>query len=562
MHSRRPWLQPLLLGLAAVLLIGWFSPEISDSDFWWHLKTGQYIVENHRLPVPDPFAFTTASAGEAYPGEAHTRYFNLTHEWLAQTLLYGVYRVAGFGGVVAFRALVLTLCCALVGLVAWRRRGGILAAIGAAIAAGGVLSGFASDRPTLISFLLVVVTIALMDSGPLWVLPPLMLVWANLHGGFFLGWVVLGAYALEAVVLRLRGKPTPDDRKLWVVCGVSVLLSGLNPNGFRILQILTLYRKSFLQSRLLEWAAPEWWPPHWYTVLLALAALTMFWARRRVRIADWALFAAFALAAMTAYRNLPLIGVLAPILIVTYAPEWKWASRPILEWGAAATLAGALIVTITGSSYRFRVNPWKWPAGAADFVLAHHITQPIFNTYEYGGYLIWRLWPQERVFIDGRALSERVFLDWSRILYNHDESGGRSAQQLLDDYGVEAIVMNGFEYTTGAVYFLAPALADPHQTEWKLVYNDPTAMVFVRHPQPDMPVLNSLTALEHLEAECSLHLDHEPQFPACARALGEVFLKVGDTARARRWLATYVQLPHERDPDAEEALRRLLAAGR
>ena len=57
------WFPAIAALLAAVLWLGWFSPESYDSDFWWHLKTGQYIVENHTLPVPDPFAFTTARAG-------------------------------------------------------------------------------------------------------------------------------------------------------------------------------------------------------------------------------------------------------------------------------------------------------------------------------------------------------------------------------------------------------------------------------------------------------------------------------------------------------------------
>ncbi len=61
------WYRPMLVALAAVLCIGWFSAPISDSDFWWHLKTGQYVWEQHRLPVPDPFAFTTAGAAPAYP---------------------------------------------------------------------------------------------------------------------------------------------------------------------------------------------------------------------------------------------------------------------------------------------------------------------------------------------------------------------------------------------------------------------------------------------------------------------------------------------------------------
>src|SRR5206468_4797665 len=115
------------------------------------------------------------------------------------------------------------------------------------------------------------------------------------------------------------------------------------------------------------------------------------------------------------------------------------------------------------------------------------ITQPMFNSYEYGGYLIWRLWPQQRTFIDGRALSESVFQDYARILYNHDDSDGQpAAETLLDRYGMQVIVMNTMETSAGLVYALAPALADPAQSQWKLVYNDAQAVIFMRTPPAGM----------------------------------------------------------------------------
>src|ERR1039457_5581810 len=90
--------RPLLSMLAAVLLLLLFSGEIRDTDIFWHLKTGQYILQTHALPVPDPFSYTSVST--AYPGEEVTRRFNLTHEWLSQVVMYLVYTAAGFPGLV------------------------------------------------------------------------------------------------------------------------------------------------------------------------------------------------------------------------------------------------------------------------------------------------------------------------------------------------------------------------------------------------------------------------------------------------------------------------------
>jgi hypothetical protein len=557
------WFRPLLLALAAVLLVGWFSPEISDPDFWWHLRTGQYILKRHSLPVPDPFAYTTAMARPVYAGEEHTRDFNLTHEWLAQVLFYLIYRAAGFGGVVLFRAMVLVAFCALAGLMAWRRCGGFYGALAAAFATAGVASEFAVDRPYLVTFLLLASTIAILETRRfLWLLPPLFLIWANCHGGYFLGWTVLAAYSAEALFPAWRKKPLPGARRLWIVSAVSVLVSGVNPNGFRVLQILLYYRNSYLTSRLLEWAAPPLWPPREFAVLLFGAAALLLWARRGVRLADWVLFAAFALAGLSAQRNTFLIGFLAPVLIVSYFP-WKPRLPVFAQYAAAALMVGALGAGIArGSFFQLRAAEWRYPAGAADFLLAHHVTGPLFNTYEYGGYLIWRLWPQERVFIDGRALSESIFMDYVRILYNHDASGGKSAEELLDGYGVQAMVMNCFEYTNGLVYLLAPALANPAQTDWKLVYSDAQAMVFMRHPPPGVEPLDSLRVLDHMEAECALHIDRKPWYPRCARGLGQVFARIGDFTRERRWIGVYLAHPHDPDPEAEQEYQRLLFSGR
>jgi hypothetical protein len=549
----------LVMALAAMLLVGWFSPEISDPDFWWHLKTGQYIWEKHSLPIPDPFAYTTALAHPAYAGEERTRDFNLTHEWLAQALFYLIYRATGFGGMVLVRAAILTAFCALAGLLAWRRCGGFFGALAAALATAGVASGFAMDRPYLVTFLLLAATLAILETRRrMWLLPPLFLIWANCHGGYFLGWVVVAAYSAEALFLAWRQKPLPGARRLWIVGAVSVLASGANPNGFRIVQILLYYRSSYMTSRLLEWAPARLWPPGEFAVLLLGAAALLLWARRKVRPVDWLLFLAFALAALSARRNTFLIGFLAPVLIASYFP-WKPRLPVLAQFAAAALLLGGLGAGIArGNFFQLHAAEWKYPAGAADFLLAHQVGGPLFNTYEYGGYLIWRLWPQARVFIDGRALSESIFMDYARILYNHDATGGKSAEELLDQYGIQAIVMNSFEYSGGLVYFLAPALADPARTDWRLVYSDAQAIVLMRHPPPGVPPLNSLRVLDHMEEECGLHIEREPQYPRCARGLGQVFEKIGDLTRARRWIGVYLSHPHDPDPEAEQEYRRLL----
>ena len=544
------WLRPALLILMAIGLFGLFSPEITDTDFWWHLRTGQYVVQQRSLPVPDPFAWTTANAPLAYPAEASIRQFNLRHEWLAQTIYFLTWNIAGFAGIVASRVFSMMLVCGLTGLMVWRRTSGsFYAAVAATLACASVLAGFALDRPFQFTFLFLAATLAVMEFRRwLWILPVIFVIWANCHGGFFLGYLVLGAYGAELLWRRKR------DVTFWGVVLACVAAGLLNPNGLTIFRALRDYRSSYMTSRLLEWAPPLWWPPSAFSVLLVSAAGLMLWKARQVRVADWLLLAAFGTAAATAQRNTGFVGIVAPILIAGYWPS-RWRIPAVGRILAPAVLAaGILILAIGGHAFRLRAAEWRFPSGAADFLSAHSITQPMFNTWEHGGYLIWRLWPQERVFIDGRALSERLFLDYARILYNHDNDDGQpSGEELLDRYGIQAIVMNTFEPATGNIYVLAPALADPAQKTWKLVYQDAAALVFLRNPPPGMTVLNSLDVLSHMEAECAMHLEREPQHPRCARSVAGVFLKIGDNQRARQWLGTYLAHALEPDPEARQA---------
>jgi hypothetical protein len=534
-----------LLALTALLLLGLLSTEIADPDFWWHLKTGQYIVTEHRLPVPDPFAYTTASAAPVSADEAATRHFNLTHEWLAQAVWYLVYSAGGFGAVVLWKALLLAILCCLTGWVAWRRTESVLWGIAAALGAAALAIEFDHDRPGILSYVFTAAFVAIFESRQrLWLLPALAVVWANCHGGFFLGWMVCGAYAAESLLRR-----APDTRRVLLMSGLTVLLSGVNPNGYAALATVLRYRQSPLQSTLIEWShADLWGPPYAFDLLLYGAALTLLLSWRRVRPADWILFVAFGAAAITAFRNEMLIGLLAPILIAAYFP-WKRRLPAQAQFAIALLLATVLVWGCArGRLFQLRAAEWRFPAGAAAFLTAHPTAAPLFNTYEYGGYLIWK---GQRVFIDGRALSEAVFQDYRTILGAPPDEPARTA--MLARYGIGTIMMNAFEYNAGTLYPLVLALAD-----WKLVYEDPQALVFVRDLPPGMPALDAGRLWDHLDAECRLHMEHDPSLPGCARTLGDYFLRSGDRARARRALELYLQHPYPGDTDARRAYMQLM----
>jgi len=230
-------------------------------------------------------------------------------------------------------------------------------------------------------------------------------------------------------------------------------------------------------------------------------------------------------------------------------PRWRLAPYAALAALSAILVWGA----VAGRFFQLRAAEWRYPAGAARFLREKNVTAPLFNTYEYGGYLIWA---GQRVFIDGRALSESLFQEYRMILGT--PPGDPRRGQTLDRFGAGAIVMNAFEYNSGVLYPLALDLSRPEQTEWKLVYEDPAAMVFARSLPAGAAELPKGRIVDHLEAECALHVERDPGFPLCARTLGDLFLRSGDKARARRALGLYLAHPIGDDPEARRAYLQLL----
>jgi hypothetical protein len=578
------WTRLAIAFLAAFLLFSLFTSETGDSDTWWHLKTGQYIVQEKKLPVPDPFSWTTHLGKESYPGEEMTRRFNLTHEWLSQAAMYAAYAALDFKGLIGLRALWLTAFCFLVGLVAYQRSHSFYRSLAVSLATITVLRNFIADRPQYFTYVFLVLTIAILESRKrLWLLPPLFIVWANCHAGFVMGWVVMGAYCGESLFYRWRGRPQADERRLWTMALVSMAVSGLNPNYFNVVPVLRYYRQSPLQSSIWEWQRPKYWEISPFMIMMCGAAALLALKWRKTRPVDWMLLFVFSVSALMATRNIFLVGIWGPVLIAGYAPPWEHRKREAAAWvllggvialsayyltfffsfvtmaaiaaafGLAATrrypivLAGIVALLLAAGirfqivhkhGFQFRGAMWKYPDAAAEFILKNNLKGRMFNTYGQGGYLIWRLWPHQQVFLDGRALNEKVYFDSNRIAMNANaDRNSKSGEELLKDYGIDIIMMDGFDAIGGSAYYLPAALADPSQREWKLVYQDIHNVIYMRNPPPGLPVLKSLDALTSIEDQCMFWVKHSQ--PLCSRGMVDIFGRIGDRQRYNKWLAIY-----------------------
>jgi hypothetical protein len=535
MSSKIVW---VLLFLA---LVAWFTPAAEDTDMWWHLKTGAYVLEQKALPSPDPFSYTTQSAGEAYAGEARVRQFNLTHEWLAQAGMALLHRAGGFPALVLLRALLLAGCALFAGLAAWKRTGMEgWGWAGAAICASNLIL-FTADRPALLTFFFVAFMMWVLEDGRWeWALPGLALIWANCHGGYFLAWVIAAIYLVDR-----------RTKKMALLAAAVVAASMVNPNGLAIVPVLRDYRNSPMTKRLIEWFSPPvWGPPYAFqlTFALTLAALLAGWKRSAWR--DRLLFAAFGTLAWMAFRNVALFGATAPMVMAAAWP-WKFTLDKRVVAGLAVIAAGVAIWQ--GRAFGFRTETATLPEGAVRFVMEKRTAGPLFNLYGHGGYLIWRMGPERKTFVDGRALSERVFEEYSFVMGGVGPGSEAKRKELLEKYAIKTMILNGFQ-PDGSVYPMMFSLASGTLAGWKMTYEDASGMVWVK----DGGATEAEGIWRHLENECELLAGHGMEGRECGRSLGFLFARTGDPERARKWLGWYLEKAGTGDAEASRAMAGLL----
>ena len=178
---------------------------------------------------------------------------------------------------VLFRACCLTFFSGMVGWVVWRRTGRFYLSVAAAMAAGMIARSAAADRPYLVTYALMALTLWILERRRPAVAAASALCRSGrtAHGGYFMGWVLLGGYCGEALFQRLRGQPPKDEKTLWGASLLAILASGLNPTYFNVIPGMFAYQHSALQRSLKEWHAPALWPPSWYSCLLVGAAAVL-----------------------------------------------------------------------------------------------------------------------------------------------------------------------------------------------------------------------------------------------------------------------------------------------
>lgn len=484
---------------------------VVDNDVFWHLATGRYMWATGHIPHTDPFSWT--AFGRAW----------IAHEWLTELWLYPLYTHGGYAALMLLFAAIITAAFALA--YATARDLGASRPLGVATT---VLAAVASShtwgiRPQMISMLFMALMAWILTRGTmdparrrmLWTLVPLMVLWANLHGGFIFGLALIGIFALGqscGAVLDIMRQGKVASGGLWRILALAVAACVVNPNGLKGLIYPFSYLGNNASTRYIaEWVSPDFHQLQYQffeALLLAMVVGIAFSPRR-----PWSLGAArsdadgavagrgaievllilcFTHLALDSVRNINLFAVIvAPLIAVYVSAAWRELAATMrravpvrasstravtrgvgrLNLVLAAVIAIAVLaVSAPGltSAHNTAVQARRFPAEAVSYLLRHRPAGPMLNSYDWGGYLIWRLYPRMRVYVDGRPdMYGDRFVD-AFISTWHAQPGWAAT---LNRQHVRLVLV---EPSSGLGRALATARG------WRLVYHDNIAVLYER----------------------------------------------------------------------------------
>ncbi len=473
-----------------------WSALLNDGDTGWHIRAGDWIVANRRVPTTDLFSFSRSGA----PWFAW--------EWLSDVVLSFVHRHWALAGVS-----VLAFCVIVVGVMVlfrhmlWRGANPVVA-FGLLLLAVGASSVHYLARPHMFTLLLMAVSLWLVErdrlkSGPfVWLLVPLSALWVNLHGGFVAlpaSVAVLAAgYVIEGWLDRPRRLVKwAAARRYALLAAATGAASLLNPYGIRLHWHLAQYVTSDWIRRVIN----EFQPPDFrseeallFELLLMLALLLSGLLLARRQVADVLLLALWGHLALGSVRHVPIFAlVAAPILASELTRLWdRWSSRSSNRsvtrilwslgadmapgfrrfslWGPA--LALSLMLMTPSSRWPGEFSEASFPVSTVRAESARLVSARVLTTDQWADYLIYRGWPSQKVFFDGRSdfYGPAVGDDYGALMH-----GRRGWEKLLrkHDFSMALIPLD---------WPLVPLL--DRDAGWRRVREDKLSVLYERMDNP------------------------------------------------------------------------------
>ncbi len=504
------------LSLGYALLAG--LKTVGDFDLGWQLATGRYLFQYRQIPSSDIFSYTAGGREWIYPP-------------FSGAIFYGTYLLGGFR---ALSWLSAAACAAAVALLL-RSAPDSLATAALAIVAVPALAFRTVARAELFTTVLFAAFFCLLWRhfrglrSRLWLLPPLMLLWVNLHLGFLAGLALIAAYvALELLELLFQERRHAAWRRLrsasaWLAA--AVLVTPLNPWGPRIYVAIVRQNRilASLHDFVGEWfrtrpsvaslqEAASWRNPdsgYWWLLGAVLVAVAI--SLRKKQLGAALLLAA---AALVSFRYVRFQGLFAIVGVVVAgsalaaptpaprpeerrAPRFS-ATRSLAVLAAMLWLVGVRVSDLVSNRYYLAAGEistfgpgisWWFPERAARFLMRERLPRNVFHDYNLGGYLTWRIGPEYPVFLDGRAVPFGADLFFKHRGLMQQPPDSAEWQRQADRYGINTLLFSVARYAgLGSI----PLQHFCESQAWRPVYLDEVAVIFLRNRPENAAWINRL----------------------------------------------------------------------
>ncbi|MBI4224767.1 MAG: hypothetical protein HY617_00390 [Candidatus Sungbacteria bacterium] len=500
--------QKIIAAFVVVLLFSWYGVFLTHkinlvtADLGRHLKNGEVFMQTGHMVTTNFYSYTNPD----FP--------TLNHHWGSGVLFYLISYVGDFSGLELF-FIAISMAALAIFLAVAAQEVGLGAAALFAIPIIPLLAERTEVRPEALTSLFTALFFWILwrfwrdekKLKSLWFLPVLMLLWVNTHIYFFLGFAIIGTFLIEYLLTRQWTRL----KRLTYVFGATLLVSLLNPFGMSgVLAPFTIFKnygydlvenKSVFFLERMMMRNPNFLIFKIVFGLLIIGFIVAAVKQYKLRKTEFPfnfllLGAGFSAMAWFAVRNFALFGLVAlPLMAYAFSAifsiERKNAAERTRQKIAAVVLAFLLLVTLSGDWAQY-FPYWRESglgiesgnAAAADFLNTEKIQGPVFNNYDIGGYLIYYLYPREKVFVDNRPEAyPAAFFKEIYIPMQEDEAHWKEAEQR---YHFNAIIFSYHDATPWAQKFLIARVQD---TSWIPVFADQQVLILLKQNEQNKPII-------------------------------------------------------------------------
>jgi hypothetical protein len=567
-------IEKAIILLSLFVIFGLASSQITSGDTFWQLQSGRYMVETRSIIRSELFTLTAEAP-------------HIETSWLHDIILYFCHKIRGFEAISLLKG-ILILGTALFIIVAARISRASYTSILLVTIPAFLLTDWAwLARPQLWTFILFALFLLVLEKyrqqpdRRIYMLLPLTILWCNLHFGAILAFLVMAAYLVGegADLLLKRSTLSTNDYKVMLL--LLLLMAGstiLTPYGSHILKGVVSIPKlaqysgkmgptKFVAVRNLDMMRLTYQQFPVFYQLIGVTILLFLVTWRRVAISHLILLTGLAYMGIKQGRHIPLFlfGVAA------LGPKYtEFAIQPVLSrlivrfrsvlHGLSLIIAAGIIFLLSMNAhvnngfFKTGIREWYFPVKAASFIQEHSLPPNVFNSYEWGGYLEWRLFPDYQVFWDGRDNYKKIMGIGAQI--THGEANWQSE---LERHNVRTLVLMPCDLFEGRRFGIISRLLE--SPVYALVYAGEFSLVFVRKDsvKPDWLQGNQLPKnriYETIISACMLLVKEDPSRYMPYFEMFRVYNKMGEHEKSLQALGTYLSLNPEEDPIGERVYRK------